>query len=448
MKVVSGGKGSSQVDPDLVASLFPSVPDFIQHRMTRVAAEAHEMYLPAVEVGGVRPAKAHRDPAAADVVPTEVFARMDRIVTSDFKTLKEGVDYDKIHGTGYKDGKGSFRTVSFMLPEPIQVGNHTIYAVRLKGVAFDPSNLDREFDLLRMQAEVMGWKVPSRAVRMDWYIDEAGKVVQTPHVNEPLGGGFLSETLGEARAHRRCLNGGEDVDYPLNWYEYDPSIVPPNGLRLGAMAVGLTSPSRLYTGAVIGNLSEEYDPVVSKGDMSVIDEWREKTHAVFLAYVRRLARWHRRDDAAGKEGFYHESPHPGQFYFAHDNWERIASAPAGERMIAADLLNVEPLTEMPYAQKIGCIALDLKSMLAYAGRYDSYPLFNQRGFDFMSVAMQYFDGVDDRFLLDQLASFSKIGQSGRPAIENLFQLSAERKRPIIEFGDNPLVKALKMQYPE
>jgi hypothetical protein len=360
---------------------------------------------------------------------------MDRIVTSNFADLKQGVDYDaKVASVPAEVVEaGFFRTVSFALPKPLQVDGRTIYGVRVKGVAFDPKKLDKEFDLLQAYRKYMGDAVPKKAYRVDIYVDERGVVVRSIHKKEPMGAEILPETLGEARGYKMLLAGGEDVDQPLTWYEYD-GLETPKGLRVGAMAVGLTSQTRTTIGERLSGLMTEYEPGASGGDKTAVNEWRDQSYSLFSAYIARLARFH-----GGGRGFYHGSPHPGQFKLTEAGLEHL---------LVSDIHAAEWMGDMPYPQRIGLLAADMVSPLEVAGRYDQHPLFHNHGLEFMPLTLGYFNNVDDPSTLQLLGQFSQLRGEGTSQLRGLFQLSAERMRPLIDFKDNPLVKALVQQYPE
>lgn len=408
----------------------PRIPGYIQQHMAMIEAQAREMYEKPVEVRGNRPALAHRNQGVEEKLPREVLERMDRIVTTDFRGLRRGLDYDRTGSIGVKelDEMGLFRNVAFNLTEPVTLEGHTIYGVRLKGVTFNTDELHREFDLLEVH-RMGGMHVPAGAIRLDRYIDREGIVVATPHVNEPIGAEFLDETIGEARGHKLCLQRGERVDYPLCWYEFANGLTPPNGMRLGVMAVGLTCRKRVRLGEVIGNLAEEQDKAAGEGKR-VREGWREDVESVFLAYVNRVRGLH----GEGR-GLYHESPHPGQFHFEEGGRDRI---------LVSDLRNIEPLDEMTYPQRIGCVALDLRSVLIYALRYDSFPMFSKEGLDFLGLALRYFRRTG-KSTLQELREIAP--RSGGRVFEDVFNLSHENRRPITFYKGNPLIKAVMEEYP-
>jgi hypothetical protein len=115
-----------------------------------------------------------------------------------------------------------------------------------------------------------------------------------------------------------------------------------------------------------------------------------------------------------------------------------------DHIIISDIHDAEPMNDMSYPQRIAAIALDLKPMLFYAGRYDR--LFSRYGFDVMGQAMRYFDRVADAQVLQDLARFAHQRPDGLMPIDDLYRMSVEKRRPLIEYKDNPLVKALVQQY--
>ncbi|MDD5112193.1 MAG: hypothetical protein PHG85_06585 [Candidatus Altiarchaeota archaeon] len=406
-----------------------SVPEYIRERNLQADKEARSLYESPVKLKGKRPATAHRNHGVEERLHG-ILERMDRIVTTDFRDLRRGVDYDRTGSIGVQalDRKGFFRNVTFDLETPETIDNQIIYAVRLKGVTFNRNELHREFDLLEAQ-RMGGMQVPAGAVRLDRYIDKEGIVVATPHVNEPLGAEFLDETTGEARGAKLCQRKDERVDYPLCWYEYDSQTRPPNGLLLGAMAVGLTSRKRISIGTTIGELAER--PKKPSPRTGRDDAWRGDVESVFQTYVDRISRLH-----GGGKGLYHESPHPGQFHFADGRRNEI---------IMSDLRNIEPLEEMTYPQKIGCMALDLKSVIIYALRYDSFPVFGREGMSFLDMTLKYFNKADG----DTLGELRRMApSSGGRIFEGVFNLSWENKKPVTFYKSNPLIKALMQEYPD
>jgi len=390
------------------------------------------MYEKPVEVKGERPVLAHRNQEVGENLPREVLTQMDRIVTTDFRKLEKGRDYDRTGSIGIEelDKKGFFRSVSFDLREPVTLGGRTIYGIRLKGVTFNGDELDREFDLLEAHRIGGGIGAPAGAIRLDYYVNREGVVVSTVHVNEPLGGEYLEETFGEARGYKLCMQRGEEVDFPLCWYEYDSSIRPPNGLRLGAMAAGLTSKTRVRVGTMLGDLAVEEDNANRTGG-KLREGWKDDVESVFLAYVNRVKKLH---DGGG--GLCHGSPHPGQFQFADGRKDRV---------IMSDLRDIDPLDEMTYPQRVGCMAIDIKPILVYALRYDSFEFFRRHRVNFLDLALTYFQRAD-RSTIQELRGIAP--RDGGRVIDDVFNLSSENRRPLTFYARNPLIKAVMQEYPE
>jgi hypothetical protein len=411
------------------------VPDFIQSQRGRALEQARELFPEKEVLDGDRPATAHRGKEAVEALPPGVFERMDGVVTSRFESLVEGRDYSRKAGSMLAPGYDYFRSVILDLPEPVTLAGHPIDAVKLKGACFRQDQLDKEFDLWRAQAELMGRQTSPLFMRMDFYFPPSGIVEATPHINEPLGAEFLYEAAGEARGGKLIQDAGGFVDVPLAWYEYDKSIKPPSGLRLGVMASGHIAGSRVNVGAAMHDLYLAYQGRLQAGDKAATAEWKWKTgtEELFTRYVLGVAGLH--DDG---KGFFHESPHPGQFHVINGRTDRL---------LVSDLGFSRPLAGMTYEQKIACLAHDLKSVLAYAEFYDSNPLAAQYGIDFFGMAFKYFNRVTDSPAFEQLKELSKRGPSGRLQIEHLFQTSGEQQRPLTDYKDNPLIKLLTQEYP-
>jgi len=419
--------------PDLDDLRMLSVPEYVTKRNQSRLDEARRLYPKQEEVAGARPALAHRDPEAVAALPDDAVRRMDHIVSSRFSDLKMGVDYDRRHSSlpANVEEAGIFRAVSFQLPEPAVHQGKQIYAVRLKGVAFDPDNLGREFNLFDVYRALLKYEIPSNTVRMDYYVDREGVVVPCLHVNEPLGAEDVHETVGEAVAYKKMLSAGLDVDVPMSWYEY-PGFKTPKGLMLGVMAVGLTSRTRESTGTHMDSLIHQYEGPVARGDTAAISEWRQKMNESFAAYIQQMKKLH-----GGGVGFSHGSPHPGQFHFAD----------GGPRMITSDVHLVEDMKGMPYPQRIGLMAMDFASALEYSARDNADARLLPWGFDFFQTAFGYFDRVD-RGVLDHMKNLSIPGESGQPPIKGVFGTSAKTHKPLIDYKGNPLIKAFMIQYPE
>jgi hypothetical protein len=420
--------------PDLEDFRMMSVPEYVKQRNQSLLDEARRLYPLQEEVAGARPAIAHRDPKAVEALPAGVVQRMDHIVSSNFSDLKMGVDYDRRHSglPANVEEAGFFRTVSFQLPESATVMDRQIYAVRLKGVAFHPDRLDKEFDLFDLYRATLKYQIPRNAVRMDYYINRDGVVVPSPHVNEPLGGEDIHETAGEAVGDKKMFTVGQDVDVPLTWYDY-PGFETPKGVKLGVMGVGLTSRTRESIGTHMAALLKKYEEPIKRGDETAIADWKRQTNETFLGYIQHMKRLH-----GGGKGFSHGSPHPGQFHIAD----------GGPRIITSDLHMVEDMKDMPYPQRIGLMAMDFASVIEYSARYNGDAVFQPWGFDFFQNAFAYFDKVGDRGILDHMKSLSIPGESGQPPIKGVFGTSAKTGRPLIEYKGNPLIKAFMAQYPE
>ncbi|MBM3309723.1 MAG: hypothetical protein FJY77_05645, partial [Candidatus Altiarchaeales archaeon] len=437
-----GGEGNRDVSPSgqlpqsvvdtLIAELKRRpVPDFIRAKRELAESQARVLFPVEEKLDGDKPAIVHRDKEAFKSLPPEVREQIDRVVTSRFESLAEGRDYSRKSGSMLAPGNDYARSLVIDLDRPVTVSGLPIQSIKLKGAAFKKGHLDREFDLFRAQHELMGRQVSPLFVRMDFHFPESGIVEAIPHVNEPLGAEFLFETVGEARNGKRMMESGVLVDLPLCWYEYDQSIRPPSGLRLGVMATGAVPGSRVNIGVAMHDLYQEYSPKIAAGDRAAIAEWKRKTEELYTQYVRSVSGLH-----AGGKGFFHESPHPAQFHVLDGDLNRI---------LVSDIGSSESLAGMSYAQRIACMAHDLKSVLAFAAHYEQNPLASAFGFDFFGMSFKYFDKVDDAYTLETLKKLSRYGPSGRILIEGMFQDSSEQRRPIISFKDNPLVKVLTQQ---
>jgi len=362
-------------------------------------AFAREIGFERRELSGERRAIGFWNPQARSGLPANLVANMETLVSSKFDPSRQSEFGYRKSGSA----AGKVRTLQFNLGKPITVDGRRIFGVRLRAVAFDPDNLDKEFRLTHEHVK-LGLRKP--VTLYDMSINEKGIVEYTPLVNEPEGGMFCRATLHESIMHRLCRSRDEDVDVLLKMGFYSGKAHK-SGNVMAYDALGLVDERGVTTGELIHQSFLEKEEGMRRGEADVIDGFQDDINLFTTRHVERLWGFHANQ-------FCHHEPHHGNFRQSR-----------GGRVVVADLHDALDMTVMTYEQRIGHITWDIIGPLMYARMRERQVLeLTGKSIDFMSPALKYFQNIEPNDpVLSELDRFTRIDERGWCTLRDLHNLS-------------------------
>jgi len=266
------------------------------------------------------------------------------------------------------------------LDEPLIVDSLTIYKIRLRGIAFDEDGLKEAFDLLEVHRR-MGRKVPGKTERVDFSVDEEGKLVVGEHVNEPIGGLFAEKAENSFLKGVYHLEKLALVGYPIAWGTYD-NVSHDSGKTLGFHIEGVLAEHELRGDDFLSLHNARYQELrdnleAGRGNKARIEqlelEFKKVIQSIIRGFGVRLKYMH-------KIGMYHLSPHVGQFGYDPEDPDQV---------YVHDLDHTrggnEPLTDK---QKFGYLVLELLYAMRTVNRLDEFEMY--QGFNLVKSFLKAF----------------------------------------------------------
>lgn len=330
--------------------------------------------------------------------------------------------YENIKGARHEEPlAGVGRNIILTPEEPVIIDDHnSVIEFRGKGAALDPARLDEEFDLLELRRK-LGEKI-ARGPRCDYFPDADGLICVRQHVNEPLYSMFFEYAAREFEMYHQMRERNLPVDLAVALAKFE-GIAAPRGQALGVLWTGVTSRG-IRGDKFLLALIEHYEADIEKGSKDAVEDFREGVTAVCELWAIAVLGTH-------EAGFVHGNPQIGNF--------RMNTS-----VTICDLTDAMDTKSMPYPQKLAYRAQDLRHMIASAVRLDRSVFLREHAPRPLEIVLRrYF--ADNESAAENLLSFVRLREDGMTSLNDVFELAASNRKPLIEYRRNPLVSALLSQ---
>jgi len=234
-----------------------SIPDaelVVGASLMATSASIGEAFSQIEEVRGDRRARIHY---LHDLMPVlewtnpGIGRRVQRVLTTRFSRLTEGLDYD---------GRAGARTVLLVLGLPVRINGRLIAALKIKAGVYEPDWFQQPF---RIDEHAHWVETVAREVDdgppVEAFVDERGVVGEEAEPLNPTGGGLREKARHEAEVSLEAFVKGEPIGLPLAWVEF-PDQLSPGGEPTGAVILGQPLPNRHRTTDFINDeLTDPYN---------------------------------------------------------------------------------------------------------------------------------------------------------------------------------------------
>ena len=249
-------------------------------------------------VSGDRRAIIHFHPDALRILETEnpgLQARVEKILTTRFSRLTEGLDYDAL---------GAARTVIVVLGRPVLINGQLIAALKLKAAVYEPEWFRESFDM-DAHADLLepGGRPGRKGELMVAHIDQRG-VYRPKHDHAvPTGSGLREKALNEAEVNLEAFQLGQRIGLPLAWVEF-PDQRTAADEAVGAIVLGQPLTTKERTADAISKKLNEAYPRWKQGRLTEGEQrsFAASLEAIFEEQGQALADF-------ARAGFIHTSFH-------------------------------------------------------------------------------------------------------------------------------------------